>query len=146
MPTPLFKPGTPKPPDSGRKKGTPNKITLTVKEQIELCYVKIGGDKRFAEWADANPDLFYVHIYPKIIPKDINVTGTIGVAQLLIEAGEAMKLVESRIVPSPSLPAPGSGLALAPTAQGRDPVTQNVESVSRVIDAPPPLPAPPASS
>ena len=87
MPTPLFNPGTPKPVDSGRKKGTPNKITLTVKEQIELCYQRIGGDKRFSEWANENPDLFYVHIYPKIIPKDIHVTGTIGVAQLLIEAG-----------------------------------------------------------
>ena len=98
MPKPLFKPGTPKPVDSGRKKGTPNKITLTVKEQIEKCYKAIGGDKRFSEWADANPDLFYVHIYPKIIPKDIHVTGTIGVAQLLIEAGNMMKLVEHKDV------------------------------------------------
>ncbi len=82
----------------------PNKLTINVKESIELCYQSIGGDKAFSEWAKTNPDLFYVHIYPKIIPKDIHVTGTIGVAQLLIEAGESLKLVEATVKdPVPSV-------------------------------------------
>jgi hypothetical protein len=135
-----FTKGVAKHPNSGRKPGQPNAITLTVKEQIENCYKAIGGDKRFSEWADANPDLFYVHIYPKIIPKDIHVTGTIGVAQLLIEAGNMMKQIEApsqaalpslehvplvvldnnapinaSVSPPSSLPAPGTQIAQEPT-------------------------------
>lgn len=124
-----FKPGTPKPPGSGRKPGQANAITLTVKEQIEKCYQAIGGDKAFSDWARANPEPFYVHIYPKIIPKDIHVTGTIGVAQLLIEAGNAMKLIESRVI-TPALPDQTQMAAL---------VSPPVEPLV-VIDVPPPSP------
>jgi hypothetical protein len=116
-----FTKGVAKHPNSGRKPGQPNAITLTVKEQIENCYKAIGGDKRFSEWADANPDLFYVHIYPKIIPKDIHVTGTIGVAQLLIEAGNMMKQIEAPAAVAPAL-------ERVPLVVVDD--TQNVESVS----------------
>jgi hypothetical protein len=108
-----FKPGHPK--LGGREKGTPNKITLTVKEQIEKCYQEIGGDKAFSDWARANPEPFYVHIYPKIIPKDIHVSGTIGVAQLLIEAGEAMKLVQAREVTQMPSSVPIAELPVTPS-------------------------------
>lgn len=122
---------------AGKPPGTLNRLTVAAKEAIERCYEYMGADDAFGEWAKANPTEFYVHLFSKLIPKDIHVTGTIGVAQLLIEAGNAMKLIEAPAVqalehapavvldnnaqnvesvsPPPSLPVAGSQLAHAPT-------------------------------
>lgn len=57
----------------GRTKGTPNKMTASVKEAFQAAYKSIGGDKALAQWAKDNPTHFY-QLYAKLIPQDINKT------------------------------------------------------------------------
>lgn len=58
----------------GRKKGTPNKVTRDVKAAIERCFEDIGGDAKFAEWAQENPTEFY-KLWGKLLPSKIEGVG-----------------------------------------------------------------------
>ena len=55
----------------GRKKGTPNKVTVTIKEEIERVYQELGGTAAFHEWARSNKSAFYAGILPRILPKEM---------------------------------------------------------------------------
>lgn len=57
----------------GRQKGTPNKATKTVKENIIEVFKSIGGEEAMAQWAIENPTHFY-QLYAKLLPQDINKT------------------------------------------------------------------------
>lgn len=57
----------------GRQKGTPNKATKTVKENILSVFDKLGGDSAMVQWAMENPTHFY-QLYAKLLPQDINKT------------------------------------------------------------------------
>jgi hypothetical protein len=59
----------------GRKRGTPNKTTASVKEAIEQAYEAAGGDPAFGEWARTNQTDFYTRILTRILPKELEVTG-----------------------------------------------------------------------
>jgi len=59
----------------GRKKGTPNKLSSTVKDNVITVFEKLGGVDHMAEWAKENPGHFY-NIYSKILP--MQVTGEDG--------------------------------------------------------------------
>jgi len=61
----------------GRKKGTPNKITVQVKEALNKCYKAIGGDKAFAEWARLNRSEYY-KLWAKQLPKEMELSGKDG--------------------------------------------------------------------
>jgi hypothetical protein len=53
----------------GRKKGTPNKLTATVKDAIAQVAEIIGGVERMAQWVQEDPDnekAFWVSIYRKL--------------------------------------------------------------------------------
>lgn len=55
----------------GRAKGTPNKMTRTVKEAIEFAAQGLGGAERLIAWAKedaANERAFWSSIYPKLLP------------------------------------------------------------------------------
>lgn len=55
----------------GRAKGTPNKITRSVKEAIEYAAQGLGGADRLVAWARedaANERAFWSSIYPKLLP------------------------------------------------------------------------------
>ena len=68
--------GTPGP---GRKKGVPNKLTMTAKEAIALAADKLGGAERLVAWAQEDPlneRAFWASIYPKLLP--LQVTGDGG--------------------------------------------------------------------
>lgn len=54
----------------GRKKGTPNKNSLTVKESLKNVYERLGGDDAMLEWAAENPDEFYRH-WIKMLPTEV---------------------------------------------------------------------------
>jgi len=71
--------GRPKgqPKTGGREKGTPNKMTASVKEAIEFAAQELGGGERLAAWAKASPDnekTFWASIYPKLLPLQVNGT------------------------------------------------------------------------
>ena len=55
----------------GRKKGTLNKLTTSVKDAIEQVAERIGGVDRMVEWVQEDPEnerVFWVSIYPKLLP------------------------------------------------------------------------------
>ena len=75
--------GTPRPEGAGRKKGTPNKLTMEAREAIELAFEGAGGVATLTEWAKENPTPFYTAVWARIIPKDINVTGSFTIDNIL---------------------------------------------------------------
>ena len=50
-----------------RPKGTPNKVSSTVRQNIIGVFDKIGGRDKMAEWALANLSEFY-RLYCKLLP------------------------------------------------------------------------------
>lgn len=62
---------------SGRKPGTPNKMSRTVKENVIEVFTKLGGVEHMAQWATENPTQFY-NIYAKLMPTQQEVTGADG--------------------------------------------------------------------
>jgi hypothetical protein len=63
----------------GRVKGTPNKLTVSVKEAIEHVAVELGGADAMLAWVrsdPANERIFYSQIYTKLLPKNIEATLT----------------------------------------------------------------------
>jgi len=62
----------------GRKKGTKNRVTATVKDAILHAYNAIGGDDAFSEWANAEKTEFY-KIYSRLVPLDLQANGEITI-------------------------------------------------------------------
>jgi hypothetical protein len=65
----------------GRKAGTLNKTTQAAKEAIELVFDDLGGADALRVWASSNPDnmkSFYVQIWPKVLPLQVNGAGKDG--------------------------------------------------------------------
>lgn len=54
----------------GRQKGTPNKITTTLKQALQDTFEKLGGVDHMFDWASAEPTEFY-KIYAKTLPTEI---------------------------------------------------------------------------
>lgn len=62
--------GTPK--TGGRKKGTPNKTTATIKDAITQAFDGIGGVRALIAWGTANPGLFFP-LWARLAPAELNV-------------------------------------------------------------------------
>lgn len=64
--------GRPKgrPKTGGRTKGTPNKLTRTVKEAIEIAFDKVGGPEYLARMAEEQPVAFMT-LLGKVIPNQV---------------------------------------------------------------------------
>lgn len=52
---------------SGRKPGTPNKITRKTKEDVLEVFDNLGGVAHMTQWAAENPNQFYT-IWAKLLP------------------------------------------------------------------------------
>lgn len=72
-----FKKGKPRPKKAGRKKGTPNKTTASIKEAIMLAFDGIGGLEKLTEWARDNETEFY-KIWAKLLPQELQHSGPNG--------------------------------------------------------------------
>lgn len=62
------------PKTGGRAKGTPNKVTKTLRDDIIEVHEKLGGTQGMLRWAqesDVNKRIFYSQILPKVLPKEI---------------------------------------------------------------------------
>ena len=66
-------------PGSGRKAGVPNKMSMTVKENVIAVFDGIGGIEHMKQWAIDNPNNFY-NIYAKILPTQTEISGADGSA------------------------------------------------------------------
>jgi hypothetical protein len=76
----------------GRQKGTPNKITATVKQAIEQAFNEVGGSTYLVEMAHQQPKAFMT-LLGKVIPQqiDANVTAALlpgSVDDFVIERGK----------------------------------------------------------
>ena len=60
----------------GRAKGTPNKISSTVKENVLAVFNRLDGTAGMAKWAKENPSQFYT-IYSKLLPTEVDQTTTL---------------------------------------------------------------------
>ena len=57
----------------GKEKGTPNKLTRTVKEALLLAFNELQNDKKanLISWGKENPSAFY-QVAAKLIPTEIS--------------------------------------------------------------------------
>jgi hypothetical protein len=65
----------------GRKAGTPNKATASAKAAIEAVFTGLGDAEALEAWAKSDPDnlkAFYVSIWPKVLPLQVNGPGDKG--------------------------------------------------------------------
>ena len=65
--------GRPKgqPRTGGRKAGTPNKLTRTIKEAIEAAFDEVGGPKYLARMANEQPAAFMT-LLGKVLPTQVD--------------------------------------------------------------------------
>ena len=77
-----FPRGKPRPPDSGRKRGTPNKVTRELREMVLAALDKAGGETYLLAQARAEPASFLA-LLGKCLPKDVNLKGS-GVLKVRI--------------------------------------------------------------
>jgi hypothetical protein len=68
----------------GRKPGTPNKVTATVREAMEQVFDGLGGAEAMLEWAKGNRGEFY-KLWMRLLPVQINaqVQGRLTLEQLV---------------------------------------------------------------
>lgn len=55
----------------GRKAGTPNKTTASVKEALQAVYADRGGNKALLAWANDNPTEFY-KLWGRMLPQEVS--------------------------------------------------------------------------
>lgn len=73
--------GTPR--TGGRQKGTGNAITVTMKQQLEGVFDRLGGVDGLLRWAQKDPanlETFYSRMWIRLLPKDIKaeINGTLN--------------------------------------------------------------------
>ena len=70
-------------PGPGRPKGLPNKTTQAFKDAVEMAAEGLGGAPRLIAWAKEDPKNerdFWVAIYPKLAPLQVNHQGSVNVS------------------------------------------------------------------
>lgn len=73
----------------GRRKGTPNKTTATVKAALVEAFDKLGGVPELVKWGKANPSQFYA-LWGKMLPTEVkNADGSVLRMQLVTEIVDA---------------------------------------------------------
>ena len=74
----------------GRSKGTPNKLTTSVKEAFEIAFRSMQAEKdvNLLDWGKANPTDFY-KISARLIPETINSRVTHTLEALVAGANDA---------------------------------------------------------
>lgn len=63
----------------GRRPGSPNRLTSDVRDAILKVADDLGGPERLLSWAREAPEnekVFWANIYPKLLPRDMNVAVT----------------------------------------------------------------------
>ena len=82
--------GKPRPAGAGRRAGTPNKTTTSVKEAITQAFDGLGGVPALIRWGTANPHAFYP-LWARLAPAELNVR-----AEGFDALAEALRLAEAR--------------------------------------------------
>lgn len=61
------------------------------RECVLIAFEMIGGVERMADWADKNPDQFFTKLYTKVITREVEVTASEGIEDLLLRLDGAQK-------------------------------------------------------
>lgn len=66
------------------------------RQAVSLAFEMNGGIEWLADWAKNNPDLFFTRLYPRIIPREVEVQASEGVEDMLrrLDAERDAKLVD----------------------------------------------------
>jgi hypothetical protein len=83
-----FKAGEPRPPNAGRRAGTPNKRTVEVRSVLEAAAREIGGLERLVAWIKEdrqNERDFWVCMYMKLLPVQVQGSGEHGEIELSVK-------------------------------------------------------------
>lgn len=54
------------------------------RECVLLAFEMIGGVERMADWAGKNPEAFYTKLLPKVITREVEVSASEGIEDLLL--------------------------------------------------------------
>lgn len=80
--------------NSGRRNGTPNKTTASVKQALAEAFDRLGGVESLTTWARENPGDFY-SLWAKLLLKelkaDVNANAATGLADRLQRARERVR-------------------------------------------------------
>jgi hypothetical protein len=55
----------------GSRKGKPNRVTATARENLVAVFTRLGGTAAMAKWAEANQSEFY-RFYARLVPQQID--------------------------------------------------------------------------
>jgi hypothetical protein len=80
-----FTKGEPRPPNAGRKKGTPNKRTVDIRSTLYAAATEMGGLRGLVKWIKKDPineRLFWSQMYMKLLPRSIEGSGENGEIEL----------------------------------------------------------------
>lgn len=69
----------------GRTAGTPNKVSVTVKDNVITVFEDIGGAGTMKAWAEENLTEFY-RLYAKLIPTQIDLDATVKQCDVTAQA------------------------------------------------------------
>ena len=69
------------------------------RQAIGTAFEMCGGIERLADWADKNYGEFVTKLYPRLIPKEVEVGASEGVEDLLrkLDAGEHAQVIEGTV-------------------------------------------------
>jgi hypothetical protein len=75
---------------AGRKPGSKNILTKTVKENLVAAFEQMGGLPAFVQWAKKNPKDFYGH-YAKMLPLEVSGPDGTGITVVIQKFSESKK-------------------------------------------------------
>lgn len=64
----------------GRARGTPNKVTKSVKDALLTAFRQVGGQRAFTKWARENPAVFY-GLMAKLLPAELSVSAEVEITR-----------------------------------------------------------------
>ena len=78
-------------PGPGRPKGSPNKLTASIKAAIRDAFDELGGVESLVKWGRKNPDAFYP-LWARLAPQEHEVSGRDGGAvQVMVIGGRRIE-------------------------------------------------------
>lgn len=66
----------------GRRPGSPNKVTASIKQAITEAFGKLGGVPALVRWGEQNPDGFYA-LWGRLAPREVEMSGPEGAALVI---------------------------------------------------------------
>ena len=95
-----FKTGEPRPEKAGRRPGSANKLTRSVRQVLETAADRIGGVDRLVEWIQEEPQnerLFWSVMYIKLLPLKLH--GEIELNDVRLSREELARQLAERNLP-----------------------------------------------